>query len=546
MNNSLLSPASPEKPQQGLSPIVLNLLVSSYIMAAFNKTFWNNAYQVLEGNLLDTAIFGGAVFAFTLLVTALFMGRYLQKTVLVLLILIGAGSSYYMDTLGVMIDRDMIQNVVTTTVQESKHLITFNFISYMVIWGILPALLVWWVPVKRGKWLPDFFRQAVLVLVSLVLCVGLLMTNLKSYSVVLRSHKQVLGSYQPGAPIAASVEYIKLMLKSRKIDLQPRGRDAQKGPLISATKKPVLTVVFAGETARAQNFSLHGYKRDTNRELEAIDDVVSFQDVNSCGTATATSLPCMFSRFGRADYSYTKGIGNENLLDILTHAGVNVEWWENNTGDKNIADRVKVFQTTYLKDPEFCAVGECNDGIFAQYLQKKIDSITEDTLIVIHMIGSHGPSYYLRYPEEYRRYTPTCDTSELKNCTVQEIVNTYDNSIAYTDHVVAQTIQMLKDQSRVTGAMVYMSDHGESLGENGIYLHGAPYFMAPEYQTKVPFIWWLSPEYQRDFNMDLTCLRNRAQKTASHANLFHSVLGLMNIDTDERNADLDLISACRN
>jgi lipid A ethanolaminephosphotransferase len=531
---------------RGLSPIVLNLLVSGFIMAAFNKTFWNNAYQVLEGNLLDTAIFGGAVFAFTLLVTALFMGRYLQKTVLVLLILIGAGSSYYMDTLGVMIDRDMIQNVVTTTVQESKHLITFNFISHMLIWGVLPSLLVWWVPVKRGKWLPDFFRQAVLVVVSFALCVGLLMTNLKTYSVVLRSHKQVLGSYQPGAPIAASVEYIKLMLKSRKITLQPRGRDAQKGPLISAARKPVLTVVFAGETARAQNFSLNGYKRDTNRELAAIDDVIAFQDVNSCGTATATSLPCMFSRFGRADYSYTKGIGNENLLDILTHAGVNVEWWENNTGDKNIADRVNVFQTTYLEDPEFCAVGECNDGIFAQYLQKKIDSITEDTLIVIHMIGSHGPSYYLRYPDKYRRYTPTCDTSELKNCTVQEIVNTYDNSIAYTDHVVAQTIRMLKEQSRVTGAMVYMSDHGESLGENGIYLHGAPYFMAPEYQTKVPFIWWLSPQYQRDFNMDLTCLRNRAQKTASHANLFHSVLGVMNIDTDERNEDLDVISACRN
>ena len=546
MNNSLLSPASPEKMQQGISPIVLNLLVSGYIMAAFNKTFWNNAYQVLEGNLLDTAIFGGAVFAFTLLVTALFMGRYVQKTVLVLLILIGAGSSYYMDTLGVMIDRDMIQNVVTTTVQESKHLITFNFVSHMLIWGLLPALLVWWVPVKRGKWLPDFFRQAVLIVVSLALCVGLLMTNLKSYSVVLRSHKQVLGSYQPGAPIAASVEYIKLMLKSRKINLQPRGRNAQKGPLISATKKPVLTIVFAGETARAQNFSLNGYDRDTNRELEAIDDVVAFQDVNSCGTATATSLPCMFSRFGRADYSYTKGIGNENLLDILTHAGVNVEWWENNTGDKNIADRVKVFQTTYLKDPEFCAVGECNDGIFAQYLQKKIDSITEDTLIVIHMIGSHGPSYYLRYPDEYRRYTPTCDTSELKNCTVQEIVNTYDNTIAYTDHVLAQTIQMLKNQSRVTGAMVYMSDHGESLGENGIYLHGAPYFMAPEYQTKVPFIWWLSPEYQKDFNMDVQCLRNRARKTASHANLFHSVLGVMNIDTKERNEDLDVISACRN
>ncbi len=545
MSNSLLTPTSPLPTQKGLSPIVLNLLVSSFIMVAFNQTFWKNAYRNLEGNLLDTAIFGGAVFAFTLLVTALLMGRRVQKPALIMLLLIGAGSSYYMDTLGVMIDRDMIQNVVTTTLQESKHLITFSFVSHMLIWGLLPSLIVWWLPIKRGNWLPNLLRQAVLVVVSFALCVGLLLTNLKTYSVVLRSHKQVLGSYQPGAPISATIDYVKLMIKTRKIELKPRGRDARKGPLLTAARKPVLTVLFAGETARAQNFSLTGYAHETNRELAAIPDVIAFQDVNSCGTATATSLPCMFSRFRRTDYSYTKGIGNENLLDILSHAGVDVEWWDNNTGDKHIADRVKTFQTTYLDDPAFCAAGECNDGIFAQYLQQKIDTITKDTVIVVHMIGSHGPSYYLRYPDEFRRFTPTCRTSELKNCSAEEIVNTYDNTIAFTDHVLAQSIRMLQDQSRVTGAMVYMSDHGESLGENGIYLHGAPYFMAPEQQTKVPFIWWLSREYLEVFNTDTTCLRERAKQTASHANLFHSVLGLMNIETSERKDALDVISSCR-
>jgi len=546
MTNSLLTSSNPAQPQKGLSPIVLSLLVSAYIMAAFNTTFWGNAYEALGGSMIQTAVLGGAVFAFTLFVIALFTGRWVQKPVLILLLMIGAGTSYYMDTLGIMIDRDMIQNVVTTTFQESKHLITFSYISHMVIWGIIPSLVVWWVPVKRGKWHADMVRQLVLVGMSFALCIGLLLGDLKTFSVLFRNQKQVLGSYQPGAPIAAAKNYVKLMLRSRKIELQPRGRDAQKGPLIRAAKKPVLTLVFAGETARAQDFSLNGYKRDTNPELEAIPDVVAFQDANSCGTATATSLPCMFSRFARAEYSYTKGIGNENLLDILTHAGVDVEWWDNNTGDKNIADRVKSSQMTYLKNPEFCGEGECIDGIFTQYLQDKINSITKDTVLVIHMIGSHGPSYFLRYPDAYRRYTPACETSELNNCSAEEITNAYDNTIAYTDHILAQSIQMLQDQSRVTGAMVYMSDHGESLGENGVYLHGAPYFMAPKFQTKVPFIWWLSPEYQAAFNVDLDCLRQRAQKTASHANLFHSVLGLMDIDTVERKDALDVISACRN
>jgi len=533
--------------QRGISPVLLSIIVAAFIMAAYNNTFWGKAQRIFEGNTLHVALFGLAVFGLILFVIALFSGKWLQKPFLIFLLMVGGVSSYYMDTLGVMIDRDMIQNVMTTTMQEGKHLITFGFISHVVIYAIIPSLFVLLVKVKRPPFLKALIRQGVLVVVAFALFAGLLLANYKNFSGAIHDNKDLMGSFQPGAPITSTIRYANLVLTTQNIVAQPRGEDAEKGPLLTAARKPVLTVIMVGETARAQNFSLLGYERDTNPELEAMrSDITVFEDVRSCGTATATSLPCMFSRFGRSNYSYKAGLANENLLDILAHAGVKVEWYDNNTGDKGIANRIGGFTSlTYQKDPEFCAVGECNDGILLKTLKEKAASITEDTVLVFHMIGSHGPSYYLRYPKEYERFTPTCKESELKKCSTEEITNAYDDTIAYTDHILAESIKFLQAQDNVIPAMFYMSDHGESLGENGIYLHGTPYFMAPDTQTRVPMILWFSDAYKKAFGLDPACMDTRAKQPATHENMFHTILGMMDINTSERNPDLDVVSACR-
>lgn len=534
------SPAS-----RGISPTILSLLIALFIMAAYNNTFWATGHRIFEGDMVQLSLFGVAVFGLVLFIIALFSSKWLQKPFLILLLMTGGISSYYMDALGVMINREMIQNVVTTTVQEGKHLITFSFISHVLIYAILPSLFVIWVKVKRPTFLRAIFSQTALALGAILLCLALLFTNYKSFSGAIHDNKDLMGSFQPGAPLSGAIRYAQLILASRNIVVQTRGEDAVRGAKISAVDKPVLTVIMVGETARAQNFGLNGYERDTTPELGQRDDVIAFQDVSSCGTATATSLPCMFSRFGRGEYSYANGLANENLLDVLNHAGVQVDWLDNNTGDKGIAARVGGSENlAYLDDPTYCSTGECNDGIFLPYLQNAIDMITEDTVLVMHHIGSHGPAYYLRYPDAYRRFTPTCDSSELKNCSSEEIVNAYDNTLAYTDHVLAEAIKLLETQDKAIATMIYMSDHGESLGENGLYLHGTPYFMAPETQTKVPFVIWLSDAYKSAFTPDMTCLNARAQTPVTHANLYHSVLGIMDITTTERTADLDLFSNC--
>ena len=526
-----------------MTPLSLVLATVAYLFATCNRTFWTTAAEVFSGHPLSLAVFVLAVFLLLLGAFSLFGFRPVVKPFLAFMLLLSAVTSYYMDSLGVVIDRDMIQNVMVTTFTESKHLITFDFVSHVVIFGGLPALLVACVRIRPQRPLKAIALPIISFVVCLALSAALLMSDLKSYSSVLRERKDLMSSFQPGAPLVGAIRYARMLSRARHATVAAIGEDAIKGASWAGADKPVLTVVIAGETARAQNFSLNGYARNTNPRLSALP-VVNFSDVRSCGTATAVSLPCMFSRLTHADYSYERGLSQQNVLDVLSHAGLHVEWWDNNTGDKGLADRLVSRSLTHAGNAEFCAAGECTDGIFLQALDDFADTVTQDTVLVLHQIGSHGPTYHLRYPETFERFAPACRTAEFKNCSTEEIVNAYDNTIAYTDEILAETIGLLQSKENLITAMIYVSDHGESLGEGGLYLHGSPYFMAPEQQTRVPMILWMSGAFQSVFGIDQTCLGKRKDQPLSHDNLFHSLLGMLDITTADRDPTLDLFDTC--
>ena len=528
-----------------ISPITLTALTVAYIFCVANGTFWSIGSEVFAGSPFSFAGYVSAVFFLTLAFFAVFGFPWVVKPVLIVMVMLSAVTSYYMDRLGVIFDRDMIQNVMVTTVTESKHLLTVGFVSHVILSGLIPALLIAVVRIKRFGMVKTLILPIATSALSLALAAGLLLADLKTYSSILRERKDFMSSFQPGAPIVGAIRYVKMMNRAAHVTVAAVGEDAVKGPAYGPDRKPLLTIVVAGETARAQNFSLNGYGVDTNPQLAALP-VISFTDVSSCGTATATSLPCMFSNFNRDGYSFEKGISHQSVLDVLDHAGVHVEWWDNNTGDKGIATRVTKRVFTNTENAEFCAAGECMDGIFMQALKDYAATISQDTVLVLHQIGSHGPTYHLRYPEASQRFTPACRTAEFKNCTPAEITNTYDNTIAYTDEILAQTIRFLEAQDQLSTALLYVSDHGESLGEGGLYLHGAPYFMAPEFQTKVPMILWMSQTFKTQFGIDKSCLAAKTGSPLSHDNLFHSLLGMLDIQTGVHNPDLDLFASCRN
>ena len=334
---------------------------------------------------------------------------------------------------------------------------------------------------------------------------------------------------------------------SPRAEFAPFGEDAHKAAAWKTRTHKSLTVIVVGETARAHNFSLNGYERATNPTLASVPDLVSFSRAFSCGTDTAQSVPCMFSGFGRRDYTYERAIHREGLLDILQRAGFGVLWRENQSGCKGVCARVPTEFVTTTQYRKFYELGNSFDENLLNGLQDRFDTFASDGVVVLHMMGSHGPAYYQRYPAAFEHFRPACKESQFSRCAREEIVNSYDNTIVYTDYVLSRLIDLLRasDSRGIATAMIYVSDHGESLGEANLYLHGIPHAIAPEVQKHIPMLFWLSPKFQTDFGVSIACLQQRKGEEISHDNLFHSVLGMLDVGTKVYDKKLDIFATCR-
>jgi lipid A ethanolaminephosphotransferase len=221
-------------------------------------------------------------------------------------------------------------------------------------------------------------------------------------------------------------------------------------------------------------------------------------------------------------------------------------WVENNPDCKGVCDRIEKHDVADIYSNEFCSEGGCYDEALLNGLNNYIDNIKEDTVIVLHTQGSHGPAYYRRYPQAFKVFVPECRTSTVQDCSDEEVVNAYDNTILYTDYFLSKVIDYLQGSSAsINTAMLYVSDHGESLGEDGAYLHGLPYFMAPDFQKHVPLLLWLSEGFRQEKQLDEICLNEKTADPFSHDNVLHSVLGVMDVATVQYKKELDIFSSCR-
>ncbi len=529
-----------------IGSITLSIITALYLLFFMNQTFWSKVNTHLSA--YPAAIYAlyvamGALFAALLIA---FSAKYIMKPVLMVVIVISALCSWFMDRFGAVIDRDMVRNAFETTTGEANNLITSAFLLHMAIYALLPIVLLAFVRIRHRPILGKLFWNTLSVIACLVIIGGMAAMNSKTFTTAIRQHRDIIKSLNPISPMFATAHYFQIANKEAQLTVTQTGLDAKVRPPVVAVGKPRVTVVVAGETARAANFSLNGYGRETNPELKK-RDVFYFPSTVSCGTSTAISLPCMFSKFTRSEYTHSKALSNENLMDVLVHAGVDAQWLDNDTGSKGVADRIPYFDLSATRDATFCKTGECSDDIFLDRLDSWLDRVTKDSVIVIHQLGSHGPSYYLRYGDQFRTFTPDCRTSELGNCKDEEIVNAYDNTILYTDHFLSAIIDKLKARSdKLATGMLYASDHGESLGENGLYLHGAPYMLAPAEQTHVPFLVWMDNDFARSMGVDRACLADEAKAGGkSHDNFFHSILGMMNVSTSVYDSSLDVFHTCQ-
>ncbi|RSW23595.1 phosphoethanolamine transferase EptA [Klebsiella aerogenes] len=525
-------------------------LFACYIGIFLNLAFYRQVFPLLPvNNLHNWLVFlSMPIVAISVMniITTLASFLKLDRVVISLFILLSASAQYFIWTFGVVIDRSMIANIFDTTPAESFALLSTQMVIVLGLSGLLMVLVAWWIKVRRPA---SFWRGAAMrllnIAVSALLIVLVAALFYKDYASVFRNNKELVKSLSPSNSIVALNSWY-AHNRMDNLPLVKIGEDAKQKAVMHNGPRKNLTIVVLGETSRAENFSLGGYDRETNPRLKQ-DDVGYFPKTTSCGTATAVSVPCMFSNMPRAHYDEELAHHQEGVLDILQRAGVQVLWNDNDGGCKGACDRVPHQNVTNLNLSGECIDGECYDDVLFHNLDSYIDNLQQDGIIVLHTIGSHGPTYYNRYPAEFKKFTPTCDTNEIQSCTQQQLTNTYDNTILYVDYVVDKAIKLLQSkQDKFTTSLVYLSDHGESLGEDGVYLHGLPYSIAPDTQKHVPMLLWLSPDYQQRYGVSSQCLQQQAKTNDySQDNLFSTLLGLLGVDSREYQAKDDLLTPCR-
>ena len=474
-----------------------------------------------------------------------FSVRYLLKPFFAVLLITGSMVSYSTLKYKVMFDQSMIQNIVETNPQEAHSYLNGSIILWLLLTGVLPAVLLFLIKIEYpSKWYKGVAWRALSMLASLALIAGVAAIYYQDYASVGRNNSTLNKEIIPTNYVYSTFGYVKDTYFTTKEPFQTLGDDAKR---VASADKPTLMFLVIGETARSKNFSMNGYSRDTNAWTRQIGGVISFANVHSCGTATAVSVPCMFSDMNRTEYSHKRAANSEGLLDVVRKTGVSMLWKDNDGGCKGACTRIPTIEIKPTADPKLCDGQTCYDEVLLDNIDQDISKMAGDKMLTFHLIGSHGPTYFQRYPADQHHYMPECARSDIENCNQEQLVNSYDNTIRNTDRVMAQMIEKLKQYSdRYNTVLIYVSDHGESLGEKGLYLHGTPYKIAPEEQTHIPMQVWMSPGFIAEKHMNMTCLQNNALKNAySHDNLFSSVLGLWDISTSVYKPDMDIFHGCR-
>jgi len=520
------------------------IILSAIFFALFyNFSFFKNvtATYSFEGMniiyIFSTAILliSFIIFLFTLLAS-----KYTTKPILILTFVMSAFTAYFMDTYHIVIDDSMIRNTLQTNLSESSDLFSFKLLGYIFVLAIIPSYFIYKIKIEYKSFRQETFAKLKTLFLSLVIILIILFSFSKFYTSFFREHKPLRYHANPIYWMYSIGNYINKTIHSGPLIVKEIGKDA-KISHDSHEKKAELVIMVVGEAARADRFSLNGYEKETNPQLKK-EEVINFSNMYSCGTSTAESVPCMFSIFGKDNYDYKKGISTENVLDVLNHTNeVKVLWRDNNSDSKGNALRVDFEDYRTPKTNTMCD-GECRDeGMLVgldEYIKKNQG---KDILIVLHQMGNHGPAYYKRYPKEFEKFTPVCKSNQLEECSQEEVSNAYDNAILYTDYFLSKVINFLKPYSNsYETAMFYMSDHGESLGENGIYLHGLPYFMAPDEQKHIASLMWMGSKANEE--VDAEKLNSYKNNSFSQDNLFHTLLGLFEVKTEVYKQNMDILN----
>ncbi len=542
--------ARPRSAQQMVVGLALYLAVTA------NWPLWNELARIggaPSAYLPTIAVMALLLVCATVALLAFTAWSRWMKPLWFAVVLLAAFVQHYMIEYRVVMDPTMIANVLQTDPNEVRDLLSWRMAFHVLLVALPAALLLWRVPVAPMRTFGKLWRNAALLLLAVAVALLAAVAMNRQLAPLMRNNVHLRYMMNPVASLYSTGSTLLKPMFKRSRKLVPITAGTTLGASYAGQARPPLMVLVVGETARADHFGLNGYARDTTPELAA-RHVLSWREVHSCGTNTLASVPCMFSHLGKQGYESRKD-EHENLVDVLQAAGLAVLWLDNQAGCKDVCTRIPNASAydslTPAQRRALCDGEECLDDVMLEGLDARIAALPAErrargVVLVMHQMGSHGPAYYKRSAPEVKRFLPECRTNTLAECGHAELQNVYDNSIAQTDRFLARTIDWLQAQSgRYDPALLYMSDHGESLGEYGLFLHGVPYSFAPEAQKHVPMIAWFGQGMSERRGLSRPCMEAGLDAPLTHDNLFHTMLGLMDVGNPAYKPALDAFASCR-
>ncbi|PCI72686.1 MAG: hypothetical protein COB38_03685 [Gammaproteobacteria bacterium] len=542
----------PQDSNIGINSQIITLLFCLILSLIFNlrvETIYLESFPIDNfSSGVKAVAFLTFIFSIQLSLFALFSFFRIQKIFFILFLLVSSSSLYFALSFNTLFNPSMIRNALETDVNEASDLLNFKFLVMFITLGIIPSIIIYKLPISY----PSFIKSCALNLILIVSAVILMVASIFPYyadfsSFVRNNEKQLKYSLLPFAPLHSLYRIyhqdfldnnpvIKIKDLNAIIDLDyKRNR-----------KKPRVMIVIVGETAREHTFTkIFKEFQDKPDFLSLSKNLTYFDNVYSCGTNTAASIPCMFSTYGKDTYKRKYKRQYENIVELIDRVGYEVTWRNNNSGCKGICTRINQDPITNENSPHFAAYNHFFDEALVSDLSERIVQSTEDQVIFLHQMGSHGPAYFKRTPKEFKLHQPACESADFANCSQIQIENAYENTIIYSNYVIAKAIDELKTVSnQYDTALIYLSDHGESTGEGGYYLHGLPYFIAPDEQIHVPMLTWFSDGFLDSKKIDSACLKENSHKRISHDNFSHTLLGLLDIRTKNYTKSLDITIEC--
>ena len=521
--------------------LIFNLHLIDYFEVNYHLKYAN---EFQERYFLFTGYF--LIFTTTASIFFLVGQRYLLKPLIIIFVLVSAVNYYFLTVLGIIIDESIIQSTIDSFNErncgEINDLLTFKYFLFLFFFGFSPSLLLFFIKIEYPNLKKEIAIRLITSIVLFSITLGLIYVNYKNIAFISRNTKQLKERVVPHYFLSNIKDYYDAKRDANRTFLELNSKAKQLFP-----EDKMIGVIIVGETARSDRFSLNGHGKQTNPLLEK-QNIKNFNNAYSCGTVTSVSVPCMFSLHDYDSFNAHEAEYEANVLDLIKSSGVEVVWLENNSSCKHVCDRVKIIDYVKKGSEDYVGYG-VHDEIVLTGLKKVLkNNKVKKILIVLHTMGSHGPAYYNRYPENFEKFKPVCKSNDLQGCGAEELNNTFDNTILYTDYIISSVIDILKEEKESQNFLIYASDHGESLGDNGIYLHAAPMRIAPKEQIHIPTLLWSSEnlkEKRKQMNKNYP-ISNQIKNKITHEHIRHTVLDYFNLDTSYLDINKSMLNVEKN